>query len=299
MTFSLRLHKEFSGIAVIANDGGFLFEEPFFPEDSYQNLLRQISNITTNLSDEHKSQARLGLCVTDLTYSSDGAITSGAFPCLSNMPLFRDLQAATGLSCILGNDAQCLALGSLSKPDESLFSLIIDEELSGAIVTHGTLLRGRNQHAGQIGHTTLPFPVPYELDGRMCACGRTGCLTHFISLSGIEEDYRQLTNTTRTADEIISAAVAGDIIADSVIQVLEDRIARALSPVINLLDPDRIIISGRCADKDRLPAILPRKWPGYVIANKPATEITVLPDRHKTCLRGVARLSGHQRHYSA
>ena len=111
----------------------------------------------------------------------------------------------------------------------------------------------------------------YELDGRMCSCGRTGCLTHLISLSGIKQDYRQLTNTTGTTDKIISTAKAGDIIANSVIQVLEDRIARTLSPVINQLDPDRIIISGRCADKDRLPAILTRKWIGYVIANKPAT----------------------------
>ncbi len=140
-----------------------------------------------------------------------------------------------------------------------------------AIPKHFTLLRERNKHAGQTNDKRLSFLVPYGLDGLICSCGQTGCLTHFLSLSGIEKNYRQRRNTTRTDDEIISAATAVDIIADSFIQVLEDRITSALSPVMNLLYPDRIIISERCADKDRLPAILPRKQPCHVTTNTPPT----------------------------
>ena len=202
----------------------------------------------------------------------------------------RDLQAATGLTSAIGNDAQCIGLSARQHDNETLFSLVIDKDLSGAIIVNGRLVKGRNHHAGQITHTPLPFPVPFELDGRVCSCGRTGCLTHFISLSGIEKDYKQLTNTDKSADDIIADATKGDIIADSVIQVLEDRIARALAPIINFLDPDHIIISGQAADKNRLPAILPRKWPGYIVADKPKTKITIITDRHASCLNGAASL---------
>ena len=87
-------------------------EEPFFPEASDQNLLRQINKITTTLFAKHKTQAGLGLYITDLAYGSDGVMTSETFSYLSNKPLIHDLQAATRLFRILGNDAQCLTLGN-------------------------------------------------------------------------------------------------------------------------------------------------------------------------------------------
>ena len=91
MTISIRLDNELSEIAVISDVGDFLFEELFLSVSSYRNLLRQISDLTRNLSAEHKSQTRLGLRITDLTFSSGGVVTSGEFPFVSSMPLFRDL----------------------------------------------------------------------------------------------------------------------------------------------------------------------------------------------------------------
>lgn len=298
MTIAIRLSDTVSGIAIISDDGDFVCEETFLPETDYYDLLRQISSqidgatsqITADLPVTKSPHTALGLCVSDLNYSSNGQTTSALFSCLDGKPLIYDLQAATGLTSAIGNDAQCLGLGVCQHDNEILFSLVIDKELSGAIIMNGSVVHGRNHHAGQITHTPLPFPVPFELDGNICSCGRSGCLTHFISLPGIEKDYKQLTNTDKSANDIIIDAAKGDIIADSVIQVLEDRIARALAPVINLLDPNHIIISGQAADKNRLPAILPQKWPGYIVADKPKTEITIITDRHATCLKGAASL---------
>ena len=298
MTIVVRLSDTVSEIAIISNDGDFVCEQTFLPETDYQLLLRQISSliytltayVAANPTANASPSTALGLCVSDLSYASNGNATSGAFPFLDDKPLMRDLQAATGLTSAIGNDAQCIGLSARQHDNETLFSLVIDKDLSGAIIMNGGLVKGRNHHAGQITHTPLPFPVPFELDGRVCSCGRTGCLTHFISLSGIEKDYKQLTNTDKSADDIIADATKGDIIADSVIQVLEDRIARALAPIINFLDPDHIIISGQAADKNRLPAILPRKWPGYIVADKPKTKITIITDRHASCLNGAASL---------
>ena len=103
-----------------------------------------------------------------------------------------------------------------------------------------------------MGQVPLPWPVDYEYDGHDCWCGRTGCLETYISGTGLEHDYFRIANETATAKEIIAKAEAGDIVADSVIQVLEDRIGRGLAMIINILDPDAIVLGGGLSNIDRL-----------------------------------------------
>ena len=135
------------------------------------------------------------------------------------------------------------------------------------------------------------------MEGRICVCGRTGCLEHFVSLEGLSQNYELLTGNTLAAENIIKRAEAGNIVAESAMQVLEDRISRGLAMVIGLLDPDIILIGGMLAKSERLFTNIPRKWPGY-IRTSVSSDILVLIPTSKPCpdhlyLHGAAHLCDH------
>ena len=122
-------------------------------------------------------------------------------------------------------------------------------------------------------HLQLPAPVPHELDGRVCWCGRSGCLESFLSTAGLEGDYQRVTGEWRAAADITSASANSDIVADSVIQVFEDRLGRATATIISLFDPDVIVLGGTFVNLPRLCERLPRKWPGYVQVDRSKTRL--------------------------
>ena len=111
----------------------------------------------------------------------------------------------------------------------------------------------------------LAWPVPHELEGRDCWCGRSGCLEGFLSLGGLENEYFNITQTKLGIQAIADAADASDLVASSVLQVLDDRIGRTTAAIINMFDPDVIILGGRIAELNRLYLNVPRKWPGYLL----------------------------------
>jgi len=129
----------------------------------------------------------------------------------------------------------------------TIFALSLDQSVSGGIIVSDKLLSRPYGLAGDGGHLSLPWPVDYELEGRMCVCGRTGCIEHFVSLEGLSHDYELLTGNKLTAENIIKQTETGEIVAESAMQVIEDRISRGLSMVIGLLDPDIFLISGMIA----------------------------------------------------
>ncbi len=157
----------------------------------------------------------------------------------------------------------------------------------------GRLVTGQNGLAANIGHISLPWPVDFELDGQICWCGKTGCLTQCISCSGVEADFRRLTSDKASVEQIIQRATTGDFMAESVIQVLEDRIARSLALICNLLDPDVIILGGYLASLDRLYDNIPRKWPGYSTAVSLKTPLIRAENDHHSRLYGAAMLGDY------
>ena len=152
------------------------------------------------------------------------------------------------------------------------------------------LWRGANCIVGAWGHTPLAWPVPHELDGRDCWCGRTGCLDCFLSLGGLETEYHNITQTRLDIKAIAAAADASDLVASSVLQVLDDRIGRTTAMIINMFDPDVIFLGGRLAGLDRLYQNVPRKWPGYLLVERNETKLqkanqdTFTLAKRKACL---------------
>lgn len=141
-------------------------------------------------------------------------------------------------------------------------------------VTFGQkLLPSTSNIVGAWSHMPLPWPMPHELEGRVCWCGRNGCLEGVLSLRGLENEYFNLTQTKLDIQEIADAADPKEFLASSGFKVLNDRIGVATTTIINMFDPDVIILSGRIAELSRLYLNVPRKWPDYSLSQDGETKL--------------------------
>ena len=271
MRCGIRLGPSESGIAVISDDGEFVYETSFMTNDTYADLLLQLGSELKTCKDNYDIKMPVGISVKGHETPSTGMITSIHHPLIAQKILRRDLQAALNHPVFVASDGQCLAVAARTilklnnKP--TIFALSLDQFVCGGIMIADKLLCGAHGLAGDWGHLSLPWPLEFEMDGRICVCGRTGCLEHFVSLQGLSHDYELLTGKKLTAENILKQAENGDIVAESAMQVIEDRIARGLAMVISFLDPDIIAIDGILVEGQRLLINIPRKWPGYIRAS--------------------------------
>ena len=272
MSVGIHIATDFISTATLSSGGDFVFYEKIkTPDDDTGKLCRLIAELV------QRSEA-------DPTTSVSVAINTGfggqptppnSPPVLANLDVKSALQASLGLpvDCIAPAQAYALYEANFGTAQTSGVAclLYLDQNVTGGVTFGKTLWKGGNCLAGAWGHIPLGWPVPHELDGRDCWCGRTGCLESLISASGIEADYLASTETALTVDEISEAASQSDIVAESVLQVLDDRIGRATAMLINMLDPDIITLAGRVSSLERLYVNVPRKWPGYTFTGKSAT----------------------------
>jgi len=163
----------------------------------------------------------------------------------------------------------------------NIFSLYLDDEICAGHFVNQALVMGANGLAGNWGHIGLPWPIDCELEDRDCTCGRSGCLCLFVSRAALSREYLSLSERDLPAETIFAQAEQGDIVAESAVQVFEDRLARGLAMVINLIDPEVILLSGRMSLPKRLLLNLPRKWPGYVRGGAKATRLKVVANTRK------------------
>ena len=268
MKCGIRLSPYESSIAVISDDGDFVYRSSFISADTYSALLDQLESALKNCTDRHNIKLPVGVSVQGHEIPSTRMVTSLHHPLIAQKMLRRDLQAAFNHPVLVASDGQCMAVAARTRLQLdnklTIFALSLDQFVCGGIIVADRLLSGPHGLAGDWGHLSLPWPVDYEMDGRICICGRTGCLEHFVSVEGLSHDYELLTGHKLIAEEIIKQAETGDIVAESAMQVIEDRTARGLTMVIGLLDPDIILIGGVLAESERLFTNIPQKWPGYI-----------------------------------
>ena len=274
MSVGIHIDTDFISTATLSSGGDFVFYEQIeTPVHDAGALCRHITELVA------KSGA-------DPAAAVSVAINTGfgVQPSPPNSPaVLAKLDIKSVLQACLGRPVDCIAPAQAYALYEAHFGaaqttgvaclLYLDQNVTGGVTFGQTLWKGGNRLAGAWGHMPLGWPVPHELDGKDCWCGRTGCLESFISAKGVEADYLASTETTRTIDDIARAASQNDIVAESVLQVLDDRIGRATAMLVNMLDPDIITLAGRVANLDRLYVNVPRKWPGYTFTGKSAAKL--------------------------
>ena len=210
---------------------------------------------------------------------------------LNGKPLRQDLEAALGRPVRLENDANCFALSEATdgagQGADVVFGVILGTGVGGGIVVRGRLLTGPNAIAGEWGHNALPRTAPEDLPLPACYCGRAGCIETYLSGPGLAADHRRLTGESLSPEEIVSSEGES-------LRRYEARLARALASVINVLDPDVIVLGGGMSNVARLYTAVPRLWPQHVFSDHVATRLVRNAHGDSSGVRGAAWLWDRQ-----
>jgi fructokinase len=192
----------------------------------------------------------------------------------------------------LANDANCFALSEATDGAaagaRAAFGVILGTGTGGGIVVGGELLVGRNAIGGEWGHNALPWPDADEWPGPACYCGRRGCIETFLSGSGLQSAYGVADG--RSARDIAAAAQAGEARARAALDVYTRRVAKALASVINLIDPDVIVLGGGLSNIESLYREVPRQWGGWVFSDRVDTPLRRARHGDASGVRGAAWL---------
>ena len=264
------------------------------PRDDYIGTIGAVVDLVTQLEAETKQTGRVGIGMPGAISPQTGLVKNANSTWLIGRPFAEDLTGALGRPLRLANDANCFALSesidgaAAGKP--VVFGVILGTGVGGGVVVAGRPLVGYQAIAGEWGHNPLPWPEPDEWPGAACYCGRRGCIETFLSGPALMADFRRTNGTDLAPEEIVRSAVAGDLAAEAMLERYEDRLAKALASVINILDPDVIVLGGGLSNIDRLFRNLPALLPRHVFSDR--CDTPVLPPKHgdSSGVRGAAWL---------
>jgi fructokinase len=223
-----------------------------------------------------RAEAELGLSGCSVGVGTPGTSTAGGLiknansTCLNGQPLATDLARALNRPVRIANDANCLALSEATDGAGAgagvVFAAILGTGVGAGIVVDGRPLHGPNGLAGEWGHNPLPWADAGDADAPACFCGQRGCIETWLSGPGLARDHAEHTGQALPAHVIGQRAAQGDGLAEATLQRYEDRLARALAHVINLLDPHVIVLGGGLSGLERLLVNVPRRWHRYVFS---------------------------------
>lgn len=264
------------------------------PQGDYPATVRAVTALVAAVEMDLGQPGSVGIGTPGALSRATGRIKNANSTCLNGQPLLQDLQAALGRPIRIANDANCFALSEATDGAaagaEVVFGVILGTGVGGGIVVRGQLLTGPNSIAGEWGHNPLPLPAGDDQPLPPCYCGRAGCIETYLSGPGLAADHRRHTGQTLTPEEIAPRAQAGDPACETTLQRYEQRLARALAGVINLLDPEVIVLGGGLSNLARLYQNIPRLWTPHVFSDRVDTRLARNRHGDSSGVRGAAWL---------
>lgn len=264
------------------------------PREDYAATVAAISALIEEIERELGTRGSVGIGIPGAFSASSGLIKNCNSTWLLGKPLDKDLAARLGRPLRITNDANCLtvseATNGAAAGAEIVFGVILGTGVGGGVAINGRPHVGKNAIAGEWGHMSMPWPRPDELPGPPCYCGLSGCVETFLSGPGLARDFEAATGTRTTAAEIAEQAESGAPAANAALERFEDRLARALAPVINLLDPDVIVLGGGVSNIDRLYTNVPTLLPRYVFSDQVVTPVVKAAHGDSSGVFGAAHL---------
>ncbi len=264
------------------------------PQGDYRATVRVIADLVAQTETDLGQRGRVGIGTPGAVSQVTGRMKNCNSTCLNGQPLANDLQAALGREVRLVNDANCFALSEATDGAAAdaavVFGAILGTGCGAGLVVNRHILTGANAIAGEWGHNPLPWPRDEERPGAACYCGRRGCLETWLSGPGLSRDLRALTGIELAAATIAERAAGGDVACDAALRRYEDRLARGLAQVINILDPEVIVLGGGLANVARLYDNVPRLWGRYVFSDAVVTRLLPPKWGDSSGVRGAAWL---------
>ena len=267
------------------------------PQGDYDATLAVIAQLVGEA--ERRLDVAAGACTIGIGTPGSLSRTTGLLRnsnsvCLNGRPFKRDLESRVGREVRISNDANCFAVSEAQDGAGAgarvVFGAILGTGVGAGIVIDGRAIDGANGIAGEWGHNPLPWPRDDERPGAHCYCGRHGCIETFVSGPAFERDHLLHAGRDVPTAQIVAAATAGDAAASACLARYESRLARSLAHVINLLDPDVIVLGGGMSNVDRLYESVPKLWGAWIFSDRVDTPLVRNAHGDSSGVRGAARL---------
>lgn len=264
------------------------------PAGDYSGTLQVVADLVVTAERELGERGSIGIGTPGAISRATGLLKNANSTCLNGRALKQDIEALLGREVRVANDANCFALSEAvdgaGRGADVVFGVILGTGVGGGIVVSRRVLVGANAIAGEWGHNPLPLPNDGDLPLPACYCGRRGCIETYLSGPGMASLHARASGGGLTAPEIVAAAAAGDAGAERTLQRYEDRLARSLANVINILDPDVIVLGGGLSNIERLYENVPRLWQRYVFSDRVDTRLLRHHHGDSSGVRGAAWL---------
>jgi fructokinase len=264
------------------------------PAHSYDAIVACIRDLVLETEQTLGARASVGVGTPGALSPVTGLLRNSNTVCLNGRPLDRDLSRALAREVRIANDANCFALSEAVDGAGAgagvVFGVILGTGVGGGVVVAGRALRGRNAIAGEWGHNPLPWPTPGELPGLACYCGKHGCIETFVSGPGLARDHERACGRALSAEQVAAAAERGEPEARAALDRYCDRLARSLATVINVLDPDVVVLGGGLSRIDALERELPDRLAAYVFSDRVETRVLRALHGDSGGVRGAAWL---------
>lgn len=264
------------------------------PKDDYPGTIDAICQLVKQVETEVGDVATVGMGMPGAISPATGLVKNANSTWLIGQAFDKDVQKALNRPLRVENDANCLAVSEATDGAAAgahvVFAVIIGTGCGAGVAIDGRAITGRHAIAGEFGHNPLPWPTMDELPGPKCYCGKSGCIETWISGTGFSRDYAAVTGNALDGQAIMDLMASGDEQATAAIQRYEDRLARSLASVINILDPDVIVLGGGMSNVERLYGNVPTLLNKYCFSDQ--VDVPVRPAKHgdSSGVRGAANL---------
>lgn len=273
------------------------------PRDSYESIVNAVVAIVNELETLVGAQGTIGLGIPGTISPATGFVKNANTTSLIGHPLDRDLMHHLGPRVRVANDANCFALSEAADgaaaPDgpaaqgqtpHVVFGVIVGTGTGGGIVVDGKIIDGPDGIGGEWGHMPLPWPQDNEWPLPKCWCGRVGCVELFLSGTGLTQDHNRVTGESLTGPQIATAAEAGNAAALATLARYEHRLARGLAVIINILNPQVIVMGGGVSNIDRIYKNVPELWKPFAFSDVVSTRLVKAKHGDSSGVRGAAWL---------
>lgn len=266
------------------------------PVGDYDRTIAAIRGLIEHVASEAgvRSDTPLGISMPGSLSRRTGLVKNSNSVCLNGRPFDRDLAAALGRRVRVANDANCFALSEstdgAARGARVVFGVILGTGVGGGVVVDGRILDGPNGVAGEWGHNPLPWPDPDELQGRACYCGKQDCIETWLSGPAFATTYRTERGLALTAHEIATAAATGEACAEAALERHAQRIGKCLATMVNLLDPDVIVLGGGLSNIDAFYPLIPPAIARYAFSDGVDTPVVRAIHGDSSGVRGAAWL---------